>query len=127
MALRSRLGGEARLQQAICLDSLGRNQEAYDIYKRIESHPAPGVAKTAKRCVRACAPRAAAPARLLARAPPMERARRRGGFAVVLPATQPPRYLPRLLQHAFWLEGGGKPEGGPHFVHAHHRAVVPFL
>ena len=33
MALRSRLGGEARLQQAICLDSLGKNQEAYDIYK----------------------------------------------------------------------------------------------
>lgn len=27
MALRSRLGGEARLQQAICLDSMGRNPE----------------------------------------------------------------------------------------------------
>lgn len=49
MALRSRLGGEARLQQAICLDSLGRNSEAYEIYKRIENHPAPGVAKKAKR------------------------------------------------------------------------------
>lgn len=32
-------------------DSLGRNQEAYDIYKRIETHPAPGVAKKAKRWV----------------------------------------------------------------------------
>lgn len=52
MALRSRLGGEARLQQAICLDSLGRNGEAYEIYKRIENHPAPGVAKKAKRWVR---------------------------------------------------------------------------
>lgn len=51
MALRSRLGGEARLQQAICLDSLGRNNEAYEIYKRIENHPAPGVAKKAKRWV----------------------------------------------------------------------------
>lgn len=51
MALRSRLGGEARLQQAICLDSLGRNSEAYEIYKRIENHPAPGVAKKAKRWV----------------------------------------------------------------------------
>ncbi|PRW45125.1 hypothetical protein C2E21_6403 [Chlorella sorokiniana] len=49
MALRSRLGGEARLQQAICLDSLGRNQEAYEIYTKIETHPAPGVAKKAKR------------------------------------------------------------------------------
>ncbi|KAL4448507.1 hypothetical protein ABPG75_005726 [Micractinium tetrahymenae] len=49
MVLRSRLGGEARLQQAICLDSLGRNSEAYEIYKRIENHPAPGVAKKAKR------------------------------------------------------------------------------
>lgn len=49
MAMRSRLGGEARLQHAICLDSVGRNDEAYEIYKRIESHPAPGVAKKAKR------------------------------------------------------------------------------
>ena len=43
------LGGEARLQHAICLDSLGRNQEAYEIYKRIQGHPAPGVAKNVKR------------------------------------------------------------------------------
>jgi hypothetical protein len=50
MALRSRLGGEARLQQAICLDSLGQNEEAYELYKRIENHSAPGVAKKAKRC-----------------------------------------------------------------------------
>ncbi|KAI3426213.1 hypothetical protein D9Q98_008589 [Chlorella vulgaris] len=49
MVVRSRLGGEARLQQAICLDSLGRNQEAYELYKSIESHSAPGVAKKAKR------------------------------------------------------------------------------
>ena len=49
MHVRSRLGGEARLQEAICLDSLGRNAEAYEIYKKIERHPAPGVAKKAKR------------------------------------------------------------------------------
>ena len=51
MPLRTRLGGETRLQQALCLDSLGRNQEAYDIYVKIESHSAPGVAKKAKRWV----------------------------------------------------------------------------
>ncbi len=36
-------------------DSLGRNQEAYEIYTRIESHPAPGVAKKAKRWVQRAA------------------------------------------------------------------------
>ena len=46
---RSTVGGEARLRQAICLDSLGRNQEAYDIYTQIRSHLIAAVAKQANR------------------------------------------------------------------------------
>ena len=49
MHVRTRLGGEAHLQWAICLDSLGRNAEAFEIYAKVERHPAPGVAKKAKR------------------------------------------------------------------------------
>lgn len=45
---RSRVGGEATLQKAICLDSLGRNEEAMALYKMISRHSAPGVAKKAK-------------------------------------------------------------------------------
>lgn len=47
--LRSKLGGRANLQKAICLDSLGRNSDAYTIYKSLEGHTAPGVAKASKR------------------------------------------------------------------------------
>lgn len=47
--LRSKIGGRAALQKAICLDSLGKNAEAYPIYKSLEGHSAPGVAKAAKR------------------------------------------------------------------------------
>jgi tetratricopeptide (TPR) repeat protein len=47
--LRSKIGGRAALQKAICLDSLGKNSEAYPIYKSLEGHSAPGVAKAAKR------------------------------------------------------------------------------
>ncbi|GAB4817470.1 hypothetical protein N2152v2_004516 [Parachlorella kessleri] len=46
---RSIVGGEARLRQALCLDSLGRNQEAYEIYKQIKGHPTAAVAKQANR------------------------------------------------------------------------------
>eukprot|EP00887_Chlorella_sp_A99_P004211 scaffold15.g4211.t1 len=49
MPLRTRVGGEARLRHAICLDSLGRNEDAYAIYKQLKSHSAPGVAKQANR------------------------------------------------------------------------------
>ncbi len=37
------------MQLAITLDSLGRNKEAYAIYRAIERSNAPGVAKAAKR------------------------------------------------------------------------------
>lgn len=49
--LRSRVGGEVALRKAICLDSLGKNKEAYDIYVKIQSHDAPGVSKAAKRMI----------------------------------------------------------------------------
>jgi len=49
--IQCRIGGEVALQKAICLDSLGRNKEAYAIYVRIERHNAPGVAKAAKRMI----------------------------------------------------------------------------
>lgn len=47
--LRSKIGGQATLQKALCLDSLGRNEEAYNIYKTLEGHTGPGVSKAAKR------------------------------------------------------------------------------
>ena len=47
--LRSKIGGQAALQKAICLDSLGYNKEAYSIYTSLEGHSGPGVAKAAKR------------------------------------------------------------------------------
>lgn len=49
--IQCRIGGEVALQKAICLDSLGRNKEAYAIYVKIERHNAPGVAKAAKRMI----------------------------------------------------------------------------
>ena len=47
--LKSKIGGLANLQKAVCLDSLGRNDEAYPIYKSLRGHSAPGVAKNSKR------------------------------------------------------------------------------
>ena len=47
--LRSRIGGQANLQKAICLDSLGRNTDAYSIYTKLEGHTAPGVSKASRR------------------------------------------------------------------------------
>ncbi|KAK9819400.1 hypothetical protein WJX81_005544 [Elliptochloris bilobata] len=46
--VRSRLGGEATLQRAICLDSMGRSAEAKALYQSVERHPAPGIAKKAR-------------------------------------------------------------------------------
>lgn len=47
--LKSKIGGLVNLQKAVCLDSLGRNDEAYPIYKSLRGHSAPGVAKNSKR------------------------------------------------------------------------------
>lgn len=47
--LKSKIGGRVYLQKAICLDSLGRNDDAYTIYKKLEGHSGPGVSKAAKR------------------------------------------------------------------------------
>lgn len=47
--LRSKIGGQVFLQKAICLDSVGRNEEAYDIYTRLKGHNAPGVSKASRR------------------------------------------------------------------------------
>ena len=49
LPVRTDLGGRARLQKAICLDSLGQNKEAYAVYSQIERHPNGDVAKQAKR------------------------------------------------------------------------------
>ena len=51
MPFKTELGGKARLQQAICLDSLGQNGEAYAIYRQLERHPNAIVGKTAKKMV----------------------------------------------------------------------------
>eukprot|EP01025_Chloroclados_australasicus_P036251 TRINITY_DN3691_c0_g1_i1.p1 TRINITY_DN3691_c0_g1~~TRINITY_DN3691_c0_g1_i1.p1 ORF type:complete len:450 (-),score=35.71 TRINITY_DN3691_c0_g1_i1:266-1486(-) len=48
MSFGTPLGGQARLQYAICLDSLGRNDEAYPLYKRLAKHPSSFVAKKSK-------------------------------------------------------------------------------
>ena len=47
MPLRTQLGGQARLQHAICLDSLGQGQEAHSIYRSLSRHPTSFVAKRA--------------------------------------------------------------------------------
>ncbi|KAK9867865.1 hypothetical protein WJX84_002684 [Apatococcus fuscideae] len=47
MPLRTQLGGQARLQHAICLDSLGRGKEAHGIYGTLSRHPTGYVAKRA--------------------------------------------------------------------------------
>jgi len=46
---RSRLGGEAALQYAICLDSMGRNKEAEAEYNKLANHPIGSVRKSATR------------------------------------------------------------------------------
>ncbi|BDA43302.1 hypothetical protein COCOBI_04-3140 [Coccomyxa sp. Obi] len=48
VSFRTRIGGEATLQKAICLDSLRRADEAMSLYKQLQRHSAPGVAKKAK-------------------------------------------------------------------------------
>ena len=47
MPLRTQLGGQARLQHAICLDSLGQGQAAHSIYRSLSRHPTSFVAKRA--------------------------------------------------------------------------------
>ena len=49
MASRSRVGGMARLQMAITLDSLGRSSEAKSLYTSLKGHPAGDIAKQARR------------------------------------------------------------------------------
>eukprot|EP01023_Acetabularia_acetabulum_P021889 TRINITY_DN2162_c0_g1_i2.p1 TRINITY_DN2162_c0_g1~~TRINITY_DN2162_c0_g1_i2.p1 ORF type:complete len:385 (+),score=62.90 TRINITY_DN2162_c0_g1_i2:47-1201(+) len=48
MAFGTSLGGQARLQYALCLDSLGRNEEALPLYKKLAKHPTSFVAKKSK-------------------------------------------------------------------------------
>jgi tetratricopeptide (TPR) repeat protein len=47
--LKTKIGGQLYLQKAICLDSLGMNEEAYKIYNSLKGHNGPGVAKAARR------------------------------------------------------------------------------
>ena len=47
--LRSRVGGMARLQKAIVLDSVGRSGEAKELYTALKSHPHGDLAKRARR------------------------------------------------------------------------------
>jgi len=47
--LKSRIGGLANFDKAVCLDSLGRNEEAYPIYRSLKGHTAPGVSKNSQR------------------------------------------------------------------------------
>lgn len=47
--LKCRIGGLANFRKAVCLDSLGRNEEAYTIYKSLKGHTAPGVSKNSQR------------------------------------------------------------------------------
>jgi len=46
---RSAVGGRARLQKAICLDSLGKRDEAFALYKSVEGHPLDSIGKETKR------------------------------------------------------------------------------
>ena len=48
VVLKSEWGGRSRLQRALCLDSLGRTEEAGQLYKLIRNHPQVDVAKRAK-------------------------------------------------------------------------------
>jgi hypothetical protein len=46
---RSAVGGRARLQRAICLDSMGKRDEAFMLYKSVEGHPLDSIGKETKR------------------------------------------------------------------------------
>lgn len=46
---RTLLGGRARLNQGIALDSMGKGEEAFTLYKSVERHPSADVARSAKR------------------------------------------------------------------------------
>lgn len=46
---RSAVGGRARLQRAICLDSMGKRDEAFALYKSVEGHPLDSIGKETKR------------------------------------------------------------------------------
>eukprot|EP00803_Ostreobium_quekettii_P011738 evm.model.scf_1229.3 EVM.evm.TU.scf_1229.3 scf_1229:16912-20312(-) len=45
---RTEVGGEALLNKAICLDSLGRNQDAKILYQQLQTHPVADIKKRAK-------------------------------------------------------------------------------
>uniref|UniRef100_A0A7S0RES3 Uncharacterized protein n=1 Tax=Pyramimonas obovata TaxID=1411642 RepID=A0A7S0RES3_9CHLO len=47
MPPKSRLGGEAKLQRALCMDSLGRSAEAKEEYQSIRRHPFSDISKRA--------------------------------------------------------------------------------
>jgi len=49
VGLRSRVGGIARLQKAIVLDSVGRSSEAKELYTALKGHPHGDLAKRARR------------------------------------------------------------------------------
>ena len=49
IGLRSRVGGVARLQKAIVLDSIGRSSEAKELYTALKGHPHGDLAKRARR------------------------------------------------------------------------------
>ena len=49
MPPRTLIGGLARMNQGICLDSLGRTEEAFALYKSVQSHPNATVAKPVSR------------------------------------------------------------------------------
>ena len=49
VGLRSRVGGVARLQKAIVLDSVGRSSEAKELYTALKGHPHGDLAKRARR------------------------------------------------------------------------------
>lgn len=48
VSVKTRVGGEATLQRAIALDSLGYSDEAKQMYKQITNHPVPSVSKKAR-------------------------------------------------------------------------------
>ena len=48
MPPKTRLAGEALFQRALCLDSMGKSEEAIEEYKVIVRHPAADIAKRAR-------------------------------------------------------------------------------
>lgn len=49
--LRTRIGGLATLQKAVVLDSMGYNEEAKGLYKKLKGHAVTSVARKAKQLV----------------------------------------------------------------------------